>query len=152
MNQRPTAAGTNKLWGGRFDQPPNELFYQFQRSFPFDRRLLPYELAVDRAWALAIEKVGILSSSETQQILAAIDAIAERAESDPSWLDLSPAEDVHHFVEIALVDLPWSDAGLEADAHAIKMAAPGPAYRDDHHLSACVTSPAGKSADVTFWR
>ncbi|PYU26535.1 MAG: argininosuccinate lyase [Acidobacteria bacterium] len=104
MNQRPTAAGTNKLWGGRFDQPPNELFYQFQRSFPFDRRLLPYELAVDRAWALAIEKVGILSSSETQQILAAIDAIAERAESDPSWLDLSPAEDVHHFVEIALVE------------------------------------------------
>ena len=104
MNQRPTAAGASKLWGGRFDQPPDELFYQFQRSFPFDRRLLPYELAVDRAWARAIEKVGILTSSETQQTLAALDAIAERAESDRSWLNLSPAEDVHHFVEIALVE------------------------------------------------
>jgi len=104
VNQRPTAAGTNKLWGGRFDQPPDELFYQFQRSFPFDRRLLPYELAVDRAWARAIEKVGILSSSETQQTLTTLDAIAKRAESDHSWLDLSPAEDVHHFVEIALVE------------------------------------------------
>ena len=104
MNQRPSAAGTNKLWGGRFDQPPDELFYQFQRSFPFDRRLLPYELAVDRAWARAIEKVGILSSSETQQTLTTLDAIAKRAESDHSWLELSPAEDVHHFVEIALVE------------------------------------------------
>ena len=104
MNQRPTAAGASKLWGGRFDQPPDELFYQFQRSFPFDRRLLPYELAVDRAWARTIEKVGILTSSETQQTLAALDAIAERAKTDPSWLNLSPAEDVHHFVEIALVE------------------------------------------------
>ncbi len=60
MNEQlPPDAG--KLWGGRFDQPPNELFYEFQRSFPFDRRLLTYELAVDRAWARALEKVGILT-------------------------------------------------------------------------------------------
>jgi argininosuccinate lyase len=104
VNQRPTTAGASKLWGGRFDQPPDELFYQFQRSFPFDRRLLPYELAVDRAWARAIEKVGILTSSETQQTLASLDAIAQRAESDASWLDVSRAEDVHHFVEMALVE------------------------------------------------
>ena len=45
---------------GRFDRPPNELFYEFQRSFPFDRRLLPYEIAVDRAWARAIARAGIL--------------------------------------------------------------------------------------------
>jgi argininosuccinate lyase len=100
--QLPPDAG--KLWGGRFDQPPNELFYEFQRSFPFDRRLLTYELAVDRAWARALEKVGILTSAETQQTLAALDAIAERGASDRSWLDLSPAEDVHHFVELALVE------------------------------------------------
>ena len=104
MKQRETAGEASKLWGGRFEQPPDELFYQFQRSFPFDRRLLPYELAVDRAWARGIEKVGILSSSETQQTLEAIDAIAKRAESDSAWLDLSPAEDVHHFVEMALVE------------------------------------------------
>ena len=104
MKQRDTTGEASKLWGGRFEQPPDELFYQFQRSFPFDRRLLPYELAVDRAWARGIEKVGILSSSETQQTLEAIDAIANRAESDSTWLDLSPAEDVHHFVEMALVE------------------------------------------------
>ena len=47
-----------KLWGGRFDRAPDELFYQFQRSFAFDRRLLPYELAVDRVWAHALESGG----------------------------------------------------------------------------------------------
>jgi argininosuccinate lyase len=104
VKEPSTAAGPSKLWGGRFDQPPDALFYEFQRSFKFDRRLLPYELAVDRAWARAIEKAGILTSAERQQTLAAIDAIAKRAESDPSWLDASPAEDVHHFVELALVE------------------------------------------------
>ena len=68
----PSAAG-NKIWGGRFDQPPNEIFYEFQRSFPFDRRLLPYELAVDRAWAAAIQQAGILTPEETHKTLAAID-------------------------------------------------------------------------------
>jgi argininosuccinate lyase len=104
VKEPSTTAGPAKLWGGRFDQPPDELFYQFQRSFNFDRRLLPYELSVDRAWARAIEKVGILTSAETEETLAALDAIARRAESDPSWLDHSAAEDVHHFVELALVE------------------------------------------------
>lgn len=104
MKQRQTAGEATKLWGGRFDQPPDELFYEFQRSFPFDRRLLPYELAVDRAWARGIEKVGILTSDETRQTLEAIEAIGTRARSDQAWLDLSTAEDVHHFVEMALVE------------------------------------------------
>ena len=52
----------------------------------------------------AIEKVGILSAAETQQTLEAIDEIAKRAAAEPAWLDRSPAEDVHHFVEMALVE------------------------------------------------
>src|SRR5260370_15261664 len=36
--------------------------------------------------------------------LTALDKIAERAGSDPAWLDASQAEDVHHFVETALVE------------------------------------------------
>ena len=92
------------LWGGRFDRAPDELFYEFQRSFPFDRRLLPYELAVDRAWASALVSAGILSEEEMHETLVALDKIAERAAQEPAWLDASPAEDVHHFVEMALVE------------------------------------------------
>ena len=56
MSAAPKEQPTGKLWGGRFDRAPDELFYQFQRSFAFDRRLLPYELAVDRAWAGVSER------------------------------------------------------------------------------------------------
>ena len=98
----PTPQG--KMWGGRFDHPPDELFYEFQRSFPFDNRLLPYELAVDRAWAQALEGAGILNAGEAAQIRDALDQIAGRAAAEPSWLETSTAEDVHHFVETAVID------------------------------------------------
>jgi len=96
----------NKLWGGRFERAPDVRFDAFQRSFAFDRRLLPYEFAVDRAWAKALEPIGIFSATEVKQTLAALDKIAERVESDPAWVNSfsADAEDVHHFVEKALVE------------------------------------------------
>jgi argininosuccinate lyase len=96
----------SKLWGGRFEREPDKRFDAFQRSFAFDRRLLPYEIAVDRAWAKALEPIGIFTADEVKQVLAALDKIAARAESDPAWVDSfgADAEDVHHFVEKALVE------------------------------------------------
>jgi argininosuccinate lyase len=102
----PAPRKDDRLWGGRFDRQPNEHFDQFQRSFSFDRRLLPYEIAVDRAWAKALEPIGIFTATEVRQTLAALDKISDRAESDPAWVDFfgANAEDVHHFVEKALVE------------------------------------------------
>jgi len=96
----------DRLWGGRFERAPNADFDAFQRSFAFDRRLLPYELAVDRAWAKALEPIGIFAAGEVKQTLTALDKIAERAKADPAWLESAgaDAEDVHHFVERALVE------------------------------------------------
>src|SRR5713101_7877093 len=96
----------DRMWGGRFERAPNEQFDAFQRSFAFDRRLLPYEIAVDRAWARALEPVGIFTATEVKQTLAALDKISERASSDAAWLESlgATAEDVHHFVEKALVE------------------------------------------------
>jgi len=99
-----SGAPKDKMWGGRFERPPDQTFYEFQRSFPFDRRLLPYELAVDHAWARALEGAGILDAGEAGQISDALEAIAERAAAEPDWLDRSAAEDVHHFIELALVE------------------------------------------------
>ena len=93
----------DRLWGGRFDRAPNVQFDAFQRSFAFDRRLLPYELAVDRAWAAALQNVGILTEVEVHDTIAALDRIATQLQNDPAFLDGSTAEDVHHFVESALV-------------------------------------------------
>jgi argininosuccinate lyase len=96
----------DRLWGGRFEKAPDARFDEFQRSFAFDRRLLPYEIAVDRAWAKALEPIGIFTATEVKQTLVALDRIEERAKTDSAWLEKTgaDAEDVHHFVEKALVE------------------------------------------------
>jgi len=101
-----TVRKDDRLWGGRFDNAPDALFDASQRSFAFDQRLLPYEIAVDRAWAKALQGVGIFTETEVRQSLAALDKIAERAKSEPGWINKfgAEAEDVHHFVEKALVE------------------------------------------------
>jgi argininosuccinate lyase / amino-acid N-acetyltransferase len=93
----------DKMWGGRFERGPDASFYEFERSWRFDRRLLAYELALDRAWARGLQAARLLTADECAQIVAALDSIENRARTDPSWLDGSNAEDVHHFVEVALI-------------------------------------------------
>ena len=96
----------DRLWGGPFEREPNKQFDAFQRSFAFDRRLLPYEIAVDRAWAKALQPVGVFTGAEVKQTLSALDKISDRAKTDSAWLESfgATAEDVHHFVEKALVE------------------------------------------------
>ncbi|MGH9818177.1 MAG: lyase family protein, partial [Candidatus Acidiferrales bacterium] len=95
-----TNAPENKMWGGRFDRPPDATFWDFQRSWSFDRRLLPYELAVNRAWVRALERAAVLKPDEAKQLVAELARIGERAANEPAWLEQSNAEDVHHFVEL----------------------------------------------------
>src|SRR5438309_5142880 len=96
----------DRLWGGRFEREPNAQFDAFQRSFTFDRRLLVYEIAVDSVWAIALEKIGILTGAELSQMMDALVKISKRAQADTAWLEKfgADAEDVHHFVEKALVE------------------------------------------------
>ena len=96
----------DRLWGGRFEREPDKQFDAFQRSFAFDRRLLPYEIAVDSVWAIALEKIGIFTDTELKQTLTALVKISKRAQTDTAWLEKfgADAEDVHHFVEKALVE------------------------------------------------
>jgi argininosuccinate lyase len=104
MTGAPEQKKEQKMWGGRFERGPDASFYEFERSWRFDRRLLPHELDLDRAWARAIAAAGILSDEECAQIVRALDEIENRAKSDAAWLDGSKAEDVHHFVESALIE------------------------------------------------
>ncbi len=99
-----TDSAQSKMWGGRFERAPEAAFYEFQRSFPFDRRLLPYELAVDRAWARALAAAKILTADELTKLIAALVQIEQQSKADPAWLAASPAEDVHHFVELQLIE------------------------------------------------
>ena len=85
-----------KMWSGRFDAPVEASFDRWQRSFPFDRRLLPYEIAASKAHAEALREAGVLSEKELAAILAALGRVLTEGvppDTDPS------IEDVHHYVE-----------------------------------------------------
>ena len=114
----------NKMWSGRFREPLDRTFEQWQRSFPFDWRLLPHEVAASKAHAQAIAAAGILTPEELAQTEQGLTRVGERLinwshrisatsgqidyETSNSQIGAAivasapQAEDIHHFVELEL--------------------------------------------------
>jgi argininosuccinate lyase len=112
------------MWSGRFREPLDRTFEQWQRSFPFDWRLLPQEVAASQAHARTIAAAGILTPDELAKTLAGLTAVGRRPENwanrisatsgevDYETSDLQiaaaivasapQAEDIHHYVELEL--------------------------------------------------
>jgi argininosuccinate lyase len=86
------------MWSGRFREPLNKQFEEWQRSFPFDWRLLPYEVEASIAHARAIEAAGIITSDELLQMEQGLRAVAKLKDIAKN----EQAEDIHHFVELEL--------------------------------------------------
>ena len=86
-----------KLWGGRFETGPSEVFERFSGSLEFDRRLIDADIRGSQAFARALERVGILSSEERAQIVTAFDAIQAESAS-PAFYSGAADEDVHTLV------------------------------------------------------
>jgi argininosuccinate lyase len=86
-----------KLWGGRFETGPSEVFERFSRSLHFDRRLIDPDIRGSQAFARALERVGILTADERARIVEAFDAILTESR-DPKFFDGAADEDVHTLV------------------------------------------------------
>src|SRR5690242_15556345 len=86
-----------KLWGGRFESGPTEVFERFAESLHFDRRLIEADIRGSQAFARALERVGILSADERGQIVAAFDGILRDCH-DPAFYEGATDEDVHTLV------------------------------------------------------
>jgi argininosuccinate lyase len=97
------------MWSGRFREPLDPLFDHWQRSIKFDRALLVEEVLASKAHSLALLQAGTLTAGEQQQIASALDTIVERFQPKggghkPQSMDSVDAEDIHHFVELMLVE------------------------------------------------
>ena len=91
-----------KMWSGRFSQPLDPEFESWQRSLPFDKKLLKHEVAASAAYAKALAKAGVLTAQELSQTISGLDQIARDGmpmAEDPS------IEDIHHFVETQLIEI-----------------------------------------------
>jgi argininosuccinate lyase len=86
-----------KLWGGRFEQGPSEVFERFSNSLGFDRRLIDADIRGSQAFARALERVGVLTAGERSAIVGAFDQIREESRR-PAFFEGATDEDVHTLV------------------------------------------------------
>lgn len=93
-----------KMWSGRFRESLNSTFEEWQRSFPFDWRLLPQEVAASKAHAKAIAAAGILTEPELRKMHEGLDSIltSNPLRAETILAKAANAEDIHHFVELEL--------------------------------------------------
>jgi len=122
------------MWSGRFREPLNPIFENWQASFRSDVRLLALEVAASKAHAKMIAAAGVLTEDELAQMLGGLDRVpGAAAEAGAKFFNievfveaykkhkpgtgavfgaqqgmvaLNPhIEDIHHFVEVTLTEL-----------------------------------------------
>jgi argininosuccinate lyase len=86
-----------KLWGGRFETGPSEVFERFSGSLHFDKRLIHADIRGSQAFARALGRVGILSSDEVNGLVSAFDQIGAEAQNT-AFFEGAEDEDVHTLV------------------------------------------------------
>jgi argininosuccinate lyase len=101
---------TMKLWGGNYEASPDAVFWEFNRSFPFDRRLVREEIAASRAWVRALGRCGAVKPDEAAALERGLDEVLARLAADPKYIE-ADVEDVHSFVEERLGEIVGELAG-----------------------------------------
>ncbi|MCB2384329.1 argininosuccinate lyase [Shewanella sp. SR1] len=91
------------LWGGRFQGETSALFKLFNDSLPVDYRLFEQDVVGSIAWADAIASVGIITATECSDLKKALNDLLVEVNGDPAIILASGAEDIHSFVESALI-------------------------------------------------
>jgi len=92
------------LWGGRFKEKASLQFKKFNDSLPVDYRMAVQDIVGSIAWAQAIHEVGVLNDDELVRLTAALEELKASVEENPKQILLSDAEDIHSWVEIALIE------------------------------------------------
>ena len=93
----------NKLWGGRFTEGTNAFVQAFTASVNFDKQLAPYDIEGSVAHAKMLNRVGILTDDECQQIMTGLSEILEEIERGEFEWSIA-LEDVHMNIEARLTD------------------------------------------------
>ena len=92
-----------QLWGGRFTKETDQLVYNFNASISFDKKFYSQDIDGSMAHVKMLEKQGILTEEESNQILKGLEGILEDVEK--GTLEISHKyEDIHSFVEATLID------------------------------------------------
>ena len=96
-------SGTEKPWGGRFNEPTDAFVEQFTASVSFDQRLYYHDIQGSIAHATMLAKVGVLTNDEKTQIIDGLKAVQSDIESGKFEWSVK-LEDVHMNIEARLTD------------------------------------------------
>ena len=92
------------LWHGRFDGDPADELMAYTASIGFDVRLAPDDIAGSRAHVRMLGRVGLLTDSEVDEVLAALDQTEQ--ELVAGEFDFAPGdEDIHTAIERRVTEL-----------------------------------------------
>ena len=90
-----------KLWAGRFQKETDTAVNDFNSSILFDARLYQEDIAGSIAHATMLGEQGIITTEESQQIIAGLKAILADIEADQVQFSLEN-EDIHMNIETML--------------------------------------------------
>jgi argininosuccinate lyase len=94
----------SRMWGGRFQEPTDTFVEAFTASVNFDQRLAMVDIRGSLAHAKMLNKIGILSDKELQQIEHGLEAIQQEIRSGQFEWSVK-LEDVHMNIEARLTHL-----------------------------------------------
>uniref|UniRef100_A0A2K6GSY9 Argininosuccinate lyase n=1 Tax=Propithecus coquereli TaxID=379532 RepID=A0A2K6GSY9_PROCO len=104
------ASESGKLWGGRFVGAVDPIMEKFNASIAYDRHLWEVDVQGSKAYSRGLEKAGLLTKAEMDQILQGLDKVAE--EWAQGTFKLNPSdEDIHTANERRLKELIGETAG-----------------------------------------
>ncbi|KAK1158307.1 argininosuccinate lyase-like [Acipenser oxyrinchus oxyrinchus] len=107
---RMASSEGNKLWGGRFVGATDPIMEKFNASIHYDKRMWAADIQGSKAYVKALEKAGLVTKAEMEQILEGMDKIFE--EWSKGVFDIKAGdEDIHTANERRLKELIGEAAG-----------------------------------------
>ena len=106
----PGPASGRTLWHGRFAGGPADALLAYTVSLPFDRVMWRDDIAGSRAHVRGLARVGLLSTDERDNVLAALDGVADEMERNV-FVFVESDEDIHTAVERRVTELAGPAGG-----------------------------------------
>src|SRR6201991_50044 len=101
---------SNKMWGGRFSERPDEIMEEINVSIDVDRHLYAQDIAASKAHAAMLAAQGIITSNDAKNIAKGLDTILSEI-AGGSFAFKRALEDIHMNVESRLGELIGPAAG-----------------------------------------
>lgn len=109
MSEKNVSDGA-ALWHGRFESAPADELMAYTESLSFDKRLWADDVFGSKAHVAMLVSVGLMSKSDGEKVLSALDAVAQEFASN-SFVYEESDEDIHTAIERRVTQIAGEPGG-----------------------------------------